>query len=217
MMEQQYIISKVLAALTTSLLWLLGDTVTAELAFGEWLSLDHTLLIVLLGIYMGLVLLILSSFCCCCCAVAVRPQPGSTMASPSAISNEPILWIAQELAAPIASQLYEMFGPSGEGSPGALSMPELMMGTVHRVALDNLRRIDFLQVSWSVCLLVTARQQWSDVALPVSLLAGIKLELNTRRVCGVSLHCSSSRSTELHRGRLLWVCVPIQYLCIRSH
>eukprot|EP00878_Enallax_costatus_P018800 GHUV01019813.1.p1 GENE.GHUV01019813.1~~GHUV01019813.1.p1 ORF type:complete len:717 (+),score=259.77 GHUV01019813.1:106-2256(+) len=72
-------------------------------------------------------------------------QPGSTVASPSAICNAPILWMAQELAVPLASQLYEMFGPSNEGSPGALSMPELMLGTVHRIALDNLRRIDFLQ------------------------------------------------------------------------
>lgn len=54
--------------------------------------------------------------------------------------------MAQELAAPLAAQLINIFGTSGPGSPGALNTPEILLGTVHRIALTNLRRIGFLQV-----------------------------------------------------------------------
>jgi hypothetical protein len=62
--------------------------------------------------------------------------------------------MAEELAAPLTSQVLELFGPSSPGSPGALDNPDLLLGTVHRLAQENGRRVDFLQVSWyhALCL-----------------------------------------------------------------
>eukprot|EP00775_Hariotina_reticulata_P007466 gene7466-7676_t len=59
--------------------------------------------------------------------------------------DAPLLWMAEELAAPLTSQILELFGPSNPGSPGALDNPDLVLGTVHRLAQENGRRIDFLQ------------------------------------------------------------------------
>lgn len=60
--------------------------------------------------------------------------------------DAPLLWAAAELAAPLNAQLAELFGASGRGSPGDVNNPDLLLGTVHRLALENGRRIDFLQV-----------------------------------------------------------------------
>lgn len=38
------------------------------------------------------------------------------------------------------------FAGSAPGSPGDLATPELLLGVVHRLALDNVPRVDFLQV-----------------------------------------------------------------------
>jgi hypothetical protein len=54
--------------------------------------------------------------------------------------------MAGELAAPLNAQLAELFGSSAPGSPGDVQNPDLLLGTVHRLALENGRRIDFLQV-----------------------------------------------------------------------
>ncbi|WIA21350.1 hypothetical protein OEZ85_000574 [Tetradesmus obliquus] len=59
--------------------------------------------------------------------------------------DAPLLWAAAELAAPLNAQLAELFGASGRGSPGDVNNPDLLLGTVHRLALENGRRIDFLQ------------------------------------------------------------------------
>jgi hypothetical protein len=60
--------------------------------------------------------------------------------------DAPLLWMAGELAAPLNAQLAELFGSSAPGSPGDVQNPDLLLGTVHRLALENGRRIDFLQV-----------------------------------------------------------------------
>jgi hypothetical protein len=60
--------------------------------------------------------------------------------------DAPLLWAAAELAAPLNAQLAELFGGGARGSPGDVQNPDLLLGTVHRLALENGRRIDFLQV-----------------------------------------------------------------------
>ena len=57
-----------------------------------------------------------------------------------------MLWVAQELTAPLCRKLIEMFGDSAPGSPGALRNPEIMLSVVHLLAVNNCPRIDFLQV-----------------------------------------------------------------------
>jgi hypothetical protein len=73
-------------------------------------------------------------------------------ASSIAGPEPPLLWIAEELAAPIARQLLDMFGPSAQGSPGDINSPALVLAVVHRLAQDNAPSIDFLQVGWRLVL-----------------------------------------------------------------
>lgn len=66
----------------------------------------------------------------------------------------PLLWLAEELAAPLSQQLFEVFGPSAPGGPGDLKHPELVLSVVLRRAQENAPRIDFLQV----CVLGSCRR-----------------------------------------------------------
>jgi hypothetical protein len=80
---------------------------------------------------------------------------GGGAAAAAAAADPPLLWIAQELVSPLQLQLFELFGPAS--GPGGLEAPELVLGTVHRLALENVPRVDFLQVGVSVCVLATER------------------------------------------------------------
>lgn len=85
---------------------------------------------------------IITWLCLHCVAAFGSLQSGGSSSS----SDAPLLWMAAELAAPLNAQLLELFGPSGPGQPGELENPDLVLGTVHRLAQEHWRHIDFLQV-----------------------------------------------------------------------
>lgn len=84
--------------------------------------------------------------CCCCVALQYESSNGSSSASSIAGPEPPLLWMAEELVAPLGRQLLEVFGPNVQGSPGDVNSPALVLAVVHRLAQDNAPRIDFLQV-----------------------------------------------------------------------
>ncbi len=78
-------------------------------------------------------------------------EPGVTAAAAAAVTpgsggEAPLLWFAAELAAPLHEQLAATFATCEPGSPGALDTPELLLGTVQRLAAEYAARVDFLQV-----------------------------------------------------------------------
>jgi hypothetical protein len=85
------------------------------------------------------------------------PQYESSSSSAGSSSSRagpqpPLLWMAQELAAPFQQQLLEVFGPNSQGSPGDINNPALVLAVVHKLAKDNAARVDFLQVGSIGCL-----------------------------------------------------------------
>lgn len=83
-------------------------------------------------------------------------EPGVTAAAAAAVTpgsggEAPLLWFAAELAAPLHEQLAATFATCEPGSPGALDTPELLLGTVQRLAAEYAARVDFLQVCVAHC------------------------------------------------------------------
>ena len=115
----------------------------------------------------------------------------------------PLLWMAQELAAPLTQQLLKVFGPSLQGSPGDINSPALVLAVVHRVAQDNAPRVDFLQVGF--CSRNSVRMPCCAVGM-----GGVR-----RTRCGVLACCVSRREVTLEadimpiclRGQCCFLCV----------
>jgi hypothetical protein len=60
------------------------------------------------------------------------------------VSSAPVLWIAEELAAPLSAKLLHYFG---NGQPaGQLDKPEWLLNTVFRLCKENAPHVEFLQV-----------------------------------------------------------------------
>lgn len=80
--------------------------------------------------------------------VCPQYESSSNAGSSSSIAGPqpPLLWMAQELAAPFQQQLLEVFGPNTQGSPGDINNPALVLAVVHKLAKENAARVDFLQV-----------------------------------------------------------------------
>jgi hypothetical protein len=79
--------------------------------------------------------------------VALQYESSNGNSSSSIAGPEPpLLWVAEELVAPLGRQLLEVFGPNVQGSPGDINSPALVLAVVHRLAQDNAPRVDFLQV-----------------------------------------------------------------------
>lgn len=83
---------------------------------------------------------------CCGSLLQYESSNGGSSASSIAGPEPPLLWMAEELVAPLGRQLLAVFGPNVQGSPGDVNSPALVLAVVHRLAQDNAPRIDFLQV-----------------------------------------------------------------------
>jgi hypothetical protein len=73
-----------------------------------------------------------------CCAVLCCLQGGDTAVA------APILWAAQELAAPLSDKLLHHF--ANDMPPGAVERPQWLLNTVLRLCREYAPRLEFLQV-----------------------------------------------------------------------